>query len=180
MSEHPYTVVVGVSATSGSPAGLRWAASQAAAHGGRLVAVRAWKVPSPQATPSGISTGRVAVSTDVESEVRQSLADDVAAVLGPDNGAELVTVRGGRRKALLQAARDADLLVVDAPRGMPGRTAFAQRLVYAADCPVVIMPPRISGEPPTALARAASAVGRSALRAAGTAGRPGYQIPPAR
>ncbi|MBD3784766.1 MAG: universal stress protein, partial [Micrococcales bacterium] len=53
MSEHTYTVVVGVSPRSSSPTALRWAHEQAAAHGGRVVAVRAWRAPNPQATPSG-------------------------------------------------------------------------------------------------------------------------------
>ena len=55
MTERPYTVAVGVSATSGSAAALAWARDQAETHGGELVAIRAWKVPSPQATPSACS-----------------------------------------------------------------------------------------------------------------------------
>ena len=35
---------------------------------------------------------------------------------------------------------------------------FAQRLVYAAACPVVVMPPSISAEPPGVLARDGRAV----------------------
>ncbi|MCG7323261.1 universal stress protein [Arsenicicoccus bolidensis] len=179
MTERPYTVAVGVSATSGSAAALAWARDQAETHGGELVAIRAWKVPSPQATPSGISSGRVSVAEDVEHEAMRSLEADVEAALGPDHGARLILVRGGKRKALLDAAEDADLLVVDAPRGLPATgTAFAQRLVYAAACPVVVMPPRVSGERPGVLSRAAGAIGRGALRAAATAGRPGYRTPP--
>lgn len=178
MTERPYTVAVGVSATSGSAAALAWARDQAETHGGELVAIRAWKVPSPQATPSGISSGRMSVAEDVEDEAMRSLEADVEAALGPDHGARLILVRGGKRKALLDAAEDADLLVVDAPRGLPATgTAFAQRLVYAAACPVVVMPPRVSGERPGVLSRAAEAIGRGALRAAATAGRPGYRTP---
>ncbi|WP_290125500.1 hypothetical protein [Janibacter melonis] len=41
------------------------------------------------------------------------------------------------------------------------------------------MPPHISGQEPGLVERAGRAVGRAAVRSAGTAGRPGYR-PPAR
>lgn len=173
----PYTVVVGVSATSKSPAALTWAQAQAAQNSGRVVAVRAWRMPNPQATPSGTPASRIARADEVESEARQALADDVAAVLGEDHGAELRLVRGGKLKVLLAAAAEADLLVVDAPRQLMAGPMFAHRLIYAASCPVVAMPPGVSGEPPSTLSRVAGAIGRSVVAAAGTAGRPGYRPP---
>jgi hypothetical protein len=176
MSEQPYTVVVGVSATSKSRAALTWAHAQAAQNAGRVIAVRAWKVPSPQATPSGTPANRIAVSSDVEHEARESLAQDVAAALGPDHRAELRLVRGGTYRVLVAAAEEADLLVVDAPRQLLVGPMFAHRLIYALACPVVVMPAESSAGP-SRLARAAGAIGRSALVAAGTAGRPGYRPP---
>ena len=176
MAERPYTVVVGVSATSKSPTALDWARGQAGPEG-RLVAVRAWRMPNPQATPSGTPAGRISRAEDVEEEARASLESDVAATLGPDHGAELRLERGSKFGVLLKAAAEADLLVVDAPRQLLAGPMFAHRLVYAASCPVVVMPPRISGEPPTVLSRVGRAVGRNVLTAAGTAGRPGYQRP---
>ncbi|GMA21439.1 hypothetical protein GCM10025862_34600 [Arsenicicoccus piscis] len=53
---------------------------------------------------------------------------------------------------------------------------FARRLLDRAHCPVVVMPPTISGEPPTWLAHTARVLGDNVLRSAGTAGRPG--LPP--
>jgi hypothetical protein len=176
MVDRPYTVVVGVSATSKSPTALDWARAQAGA-GGRLVAVRAWRMPNPQATPSGTPAGRISRADEVEEEARAALERDVAAALGEDHGVELQLVRGSKYAVLLKAAEDADLLVVDAPRQLLAGPMFAHRLVYAASCPVVVMPPRISGEPPSLLTRAAGVVGRNVLAAAGTAGRPGYQRP---
>ena len=54
---------------------------------------------------------------------------------------------------------------------------LAQRIVAAATCPVVVMPPAISGLPESALSRSSKALGRAALRSAGTSGRPGYRPP---
>lgn len=175
--EHPYTVVVGVSVTSKSPRALTWARHQARQNGGRLIAVRAWRTPIPQATPSGETGGRISRSVEVEQEAQEALADDVAATLGPDHGVELLLHRGGKWPVLVAAAAGADLLVVDAPRQLLVGPMFAHQLIYAATCPVVVMPPDISGEPPPALVRAAKVLGQSALTAAGTAGRPGYRPP---
>ncbi len=177
MAEHPYTVVVGVSATSRSPAALTWAAAQVEQNSGRLIAVRAWRMPNPQATPSGTPPGRIFREEDVERDARHALESDVAAALGPDHDAEVRLIRGGKLRVLLDASVGADLLVVDAPRQLLAGPMFAHRLLYAATCPVVVMPPQVSGEPASALSRVAGAIGRSVVAAAGTAGRPGYRPP---
>ena len=178
METRPYTVVVGVSPGSRSPAALLWAREQARLHGGRVVAVRAWRSGQPQATPSGTTARRVPLASDVEADEWTRFSADVHDVLGPDHGVELRLVRGDRRHALLREARSADLLVVDAPRSLARSPLFAHRLVYAAACPVVIMPPRISGEPESAFSRASRAAGWAVVRAAGSAGRPGLNTPP--
>ena len=185
MSEHtegsqPYTVVVGVSATSKSPTALRWGAAQAAHNNGRLIAVRSWRSTSPPGTTSGGMAARVTDERSTQSGEQLALEQDVAEVLGDDHSAEVRVVRGGKRKVLLRAAEEADLLVVDAPRTFTGAPLFAQRIVYAASCPVVIMPPRVSEQPESAVERASRAVGRAAVKSAGLAGRPGYRPPMAR
>lgn len=170
-----YTIVVGVSATSKSPTALRWAVDLASLRGGRVVAVRAWRPLAPQTASRVTAAPIIEDESASEAEARRQLEADVAEVLGPDHGVEVRLVHGGKRSSLLEAARGADLLVIDAPRrldlsAVPG---FAQRIVYAAPCPVVVMPPSISGAPRTPLERAAGAVGRSVTEAAGRAGRPG-------
>lgn len=148
-SARPYTVVVGVSSTSKSPTALIWAQSQARNLGGRLIAVRTWRIPSPPTIASGSpDAAEVAVANYMPAEEREERASraleaDVAEVLGEGHGAEVRLVRGGRRKGLLRAAADADLLVVDAPRELAA-APFAHRLMYRASCPVVVMPPRVT------------------------------------
>jgi len=173
-----FTVVVGVSTTSTSPGALTWAVAEAAARGGSVVAVRAWR----PVTPTSSGTRPPLQTYDAETAYageRERLSADVAAVLGPDHQVECRLVEGGRRKVLLKQARDADLLVVDAPRQteLSGGVFFAHRLVYAAPCPVVIMPPSVSGLGPTGLAKAGRKLGEEVVRAAGTAGRPGVRPP---
>ena len=100
-------------------------------------------------------------------------------VLGEGHGVELRVVRGGKRRGLIDQARDADLLVIDAPRSPSMSPLLAHRVVYAAPCPVVVMPPSISGAPESALSRSARAFGRAALKSAATSGRAGYRPPSA-
>jgi len=174
--EKAYTVVVGVSPTSGSPTALAWAQAQARQNGGQVIAVRAWRMPNPQATPSGTPASRISREDDVEQAALAALEADVAAALGTDHGAEVQLLRGSKFKVLVTSAKGADLLVVDAPRQLLAGPMFAHRLVYATSCPVVVMPPHVSTEP-SAFSRVAGAIGRSVVTAAGTAGRPGYQRP---
>ena len=177
-TDQPYTVVVGVSGTSKSPTALEWGLAQAASHGGRVVAVRVYRVPNVPAGPSGTSSRVPPDPEDLHAEQQAQLRRDVAEVLGADHGVELRVVRGNKRRGLLEAARGADLLVIDAPRTPSMSPLLAHRIVYAATCPVVVMPPSISGAPQSALTRSAQAVGRAALRSAGTSGRAGFRPPP--
>ncbi|SDS08003.1 Nucleotide-binding universal stress protein, UspA family [Nocardioides scoriae] len=174
----PYTVVVGVSGTSKSPTALQWARAQAESHGGRLVAVRVYRVPNVPAGPSGTSSRVPPDPADLHAEQVVQLQRDVAEVLGEDHGVELRVVRGNKRRGLIDEARGADLLVIDAPRTPSMSPLLAHRIVYAAPCPVVVMPPSISGAPPSPLSRSAQAVGRAALRSAATSGRAGFRPPP--
>lgn len=175
MADHSYTVVVGVSATSKSPTALTWAKALADQNGGRLVAVRAWR-PSPPATnpPGESDTSLVHETPDAAA---RALEADVAEVLGEGHGVETKVVHGSKLKVLLDEAEGADLLVVDAPRALAVGPMFAHRLVYAAPCPVLVMPPSVSGEAEPLRERAGKSLGRRLLEAAGTAGRPGYRLP---
>lgn len=144
-----YTVVVGLGGDAGAnAAALRWAAEQAHPREGRVVAVRAWRVPAPQATPSGTTAERVSRSGDAEARARARLAADVADAL-PDASALAVEqrlVRGPRRQALLDTAQGADLVVLGGP-ATGSRPLFASRIIAAAPCPVVVVPGPQAGTP---------------------------------
>jgi hypothetical protein len=174
--EKPYTVVVGVSATSKSPTALVWGKALADANGGRLVAVRINPASASEEAPGTPARGAAQhhLSRD---EQRAELERDVDEVLGADHGAEIRVLHGSKRRGLINESHDADVLVIDAPRAPSMSPLLAQRIVYAATCPVVVMPPSISGLPESSLTRSARAVGRAALRSAGTSGRAGYRPP---
>jgi hypothetical protein len=129
-----YTVVVGMSRRSGSPAALRWALAEARQHDGVVYAVRGWRPP--------------VVSVDAEEDfaaAEQSLRADVETATGSDAGIECRLVHGGRRTVLLDASTRADLLVLELPSGADSRSspALVHRLIHSAGCPVVVIPPTV-------------------------------------
>src|ERR1700712_3225153 len=108
--EKPYTVVVGVSATSKSPTALVWGKALADANQGRLVAVRISPAPASDEAP-GTPVRSAPSSHQTREEQRAALERDVAEVLGEENGAEIRVIHGSKRRGLINEARDADVLV---------------------------------------------------------------------
>ncbi|MDQ1530280.1 MAG: hypothetical protein QOE37_385 [Microbacteriaceae bacterium] len=140
-------VVVAVSPTSGSPAALRWGAAEAARRQSPLVAISAWRPPR---APISTGTRPPLVSADADASLEDAKAQlkaHVRATLGEDADVQTEVVHGSTFRVLLQASETADLLVLDAPRRMefPEGPLLAYRLVHAAECPVVIMPPATIG-----------------------------------
>lgn len=180
-----YTVTVGVSATSKSPMALAWARTHAAERGGRVLAVRAWRPPIPVANAPSAPPS---VSTDIpaaERAARETFAQDLVEVLGPEHGVEFRLVRGGRRRTLTDESYGADLLVIDAPSvGDMARSPLSvSRLVRSAGCPVVVMPPHRSADTDTESGRRPRVHRNVALEvasAAGRSGRPGIRPAPRR
>jgi nucleotide-binding universal stress UspA family protein len=141
-------IVVGIDGSAHSSAALRWAADEAALRSARLEIVHAWSFV-PVATPADSGLVPMAWTDNVELlDVTRKAAEDAAAaqvedVLGADHGATVSVVEGGPAEALLDAAKDADLLVV----GNRGRGNLAAALLGAtaakvadsAPCPVVVV-----------------------------------------
>ena len=170
-----YVVVVGVSDTSNSPTALAWAMDMVRARGGRLIAVRASTAGGGfNAYASAPATGR----RPLEPEVAKLKADVISvlgaeAVEGPDAVVDVHVFRGETSRVLRNVSKNASLLVLDAPRNPVTQPLLAPRVVYNVDCPVVMMPPTISGDRPSRWMRAFDSMGRAIARGTGTAGRPG-------
>jgi nucleotide-binding universal stress UspA family protein len=140
-------IVVGVSPTSGSPNALRWAAQEAKLRSAPLLAVLAWRPPRAPAAPAGRPPpGVVAIASEDHAKLaEEALRGFVADALGSADAAECRAVRGSAVSSLLEAAQDAQLMVVGEPR--TGRLAsmraslVAPQVVLRARCPVVALPP---------------------------------------
>ncbi len=133
-------IVVGVDSSRGSSEALQWALEQARLCGALLQVVTAWELPTavgaPMPLPTGFAPAALAHAA-AEEEVRAALAD------AKDVPVEITVVEGHPRTALLDAAKDALLLVVGR-RGRsswPGLTlgSISEACARSAPCPVVIV-----------------------------------------
>lgn len=136
-------IVVGVDGSDGSRRALEWAAGEARNHAGRLVVLAAWEIPVLVDGSGAWERGKLSDALRAEAEDRSaSMAREVC------DGLEYVSraVEGPAARALVDAARNADMLVV----GSRGRGGFSSLLLgsvssqcaHHAPCPVVIVPVR--------------------------------------
>lgn len=154
------TIVVG---TDGSPSAQRavdWALGEARLRGAEVKIVHAWMVPLIDAVPEPWVIGVPPFGPGDEQRVHEKIEAAALALLddavnaarerepGLSIAGELVEARPAH--ALLEAAREADLLVV----GSRGGGGFAglhlgsvsSQCVHHAECPVLVVPsPRTDG-----------------------------------
>lgn len=133
-------VVVGVDGSESSKAALRWAADYAASVGARLDVITAWHLPSTFTGP-----GYIPATFDLEVDYQKVLEQVVDEVFGAERPSflRLVVREGGAAQLLIEASKDADLVVV----GSRGHGGFAglllgsvsAKLAEHAKCPVLIM-----------------------------------------
>jgi nucleotide-binding universal stress UspA family protein len=136
-------IVVGVDGSSGSRAALRWAHEEAALRSATLEAVAVWQLPVTTGLPA---FGAMPPPEDLSGEAERALLatlSEEGAVSTDEVPVTSVVAEGAAAAALLEAATDADLLVV----GSRGHGGFAGLLlgsvshqcVSHAPCPVVVV-----------------------------------------
>jgi nucleotide-binding universal stress UspA family protein len=132
-----FTVVVGVDGSAHGDSALRWALDETLVHEGALTAVFAWQMPFLE-MPGAFDIG------EIESQAKTFLARAVSNVdPAPRVPVTLLVAQGDVSESLIEASRDADLLVL----GSRGRGGFAglklgsvsQECVTHAACPVVVI-----------------------------------------
>jgi len=136
-------IVVGVDGSEPSRRALQWAVDEARLHGGTVTAVHAWMPPYIGGYPY---TSTIFRPGELEQAARQVLDDLVDTVDERDLAApvERLVAEGAPAKELIDAAKDADLLVVGS-RGRGGFTGLllgsvSQAVCHHATCPVVVIP----------------------------------------
>lgn len=150
-------IVVGIDDSRPSIHALRWAIEEARYRKTTLRVVSAWEFPFVP-TAGAPSTGRADVPADVQADedllphvpsLEQSALDEVATAVTEAGGdpqdpaISMHVVHGSPVRVLLEAAEDADLLVV----GSRGRGGFAGLLLGSVShacaqrsaCPVVVV-----------------------------------------
>lgn len=137
VTETAERVVVGVDGSSCSQAALRWAERYAQMSGATLVLVTAWHWPSSYGTPIAYD------GFDPEADARDIVATAAKEVALPAEQVEQGIAQGPAGNVLVEAARDAALLVV----GTRGHGTITGTLLgstgshcaHHASCPVVVV-----------------------------------------
>jgi nucleotide-binding universal stress UspA family protein len=137
-------VVVGVDGSEGSRLALVAAVEQAREHDATLTVVTTWTQPVAAGAP-GYASYQWISDADLSAVAKQQQADVLAAVLGtePSLKVEQEVVEGHPASVLVDAARDADLVVVGS-RGHGGFVGMllgsvSQHVAAHASCPVLVV-----------------------------------------
>ncbi len=139
-------LVVGVDGSESATSAVRWAAREAILRRAKLDLVSAWEV-SVSIVGYGLGfaemSGEMMKGLEQNAEETLAAAAEVARKGSPDIEIETRAVQGQAADVLMEAARDADLLVVGS-RGMGGFRelllgSVSQQCAHHATCPVVIV-----------------------------------------
>lgn len=138
------TITVGIDGSPGSMTALRWALDEARHRGSTIRAVHAWQLPYHQGYLSHLALERLSQPLiDVAHETLNAALADVSL---DTEGITItpVVAEGPSARVLIDAAADADLLVVGS-RGYGGFRGLmlgsvSQQCAQGAMCPVVIVP----------------------------------------
>lgn len=133
-------IVVGVDGSPASDEALRWAMQEARDLGATLVAIHAWSVPYSMYTLPGSTVDEGVLEASARAVLTEALARTVSA---PPFALEERVVKGTPEVALVEAAADADLLVVGASHlGVLGRLllgSVSSAVMHRSPCPVVVV-----------------------------------------
>ena len=158
-------IVVGVDGSTDADAALRWAVSEAGLHEATLAALLAWSYLDQHHT----SKAEAFDPAYGEDDARETLLAALERV-GAADSVEPLVVCDLPDRALLDAGRDADLLVVGA-RGHGGFAGLllgsvSERVLEHAPCPVALVRLEDSGSPdrPVVVGTDGSDTGATALR----------------
>jgi nucleotide-binding universal stress UspA family protein len=135
-------IVVGVDGSAGADRALAFALEEARLRGADVVVIHAWSFPAVTYTPFG--PGPLMSETDLESAEAEIVERALERVDTSGVQVSRKLVVGGSAPVLLEAAEDAELLVV----GTRGHGGFAglllgstsQHLAHHPPCPLVIVP----------------------------------------
>jgi len=139
-------IIVGVDGSYGAHRALDWAMKHAAAQHAHLTVVTVHEVPVSGWTGNPIILGVDAPELEKTRQAAEDMVSKAAVQLGESRPASVTihAVNGFPAEELIQASRDADLLVVGS-RGAGGFTrlmmgSVSNQVVHHAHCPVVVVP----------------------------------------
>ena len=139
-------IIVGVDGSPGAHRALDWAMKEAAVHHAHLTVVAVHEVPMNGWTGHPDILGADVPELEKTRAAAQEAVSKAAAQLGESRHASVTlrAVNGFPAEELINASRDADLLVVGS-RGVGGFSrllmgSISSQVVHHAHCPVVVVP----------------------------------------
>jgi nucleotide-binding universal stress UspA family protein len=137
-SRNAFRIVVGVDGSVQSQAALDWGVQEARLRQGEVLALASWHYPYVTD-----ATGQAWDYEAFEQDVQSVLAEELQRVADPAVQITGQVVQGNPAAALVEASRDADLVIV----GSRGHGGFAglllgsvsSNLAHHAHCPVLII-----------------------------------------
>lgn len=149
-------IVVGIDGSDASKHALRWAVEDARARSAEVVALHAYEVPvpAPDASPAP-PLDLPALVAEAHANAQQFVASVVEEVVGHTVSVDVapIAVEDAPARALVDASRDADLLVVGSHGHGLSRLFLGSvglECAQHAACPVVIFRGSAQDERPTA------------------------------
>jgi nucleotide-binding universal stress UspA family protein len=137
------TIVVGVDETASSRRALAWAAREAVRRGATLQVITAWTWDAVEGAP--LTAVDPPAMMEVARQTQAEALDEVFAELGAKPAVVSEIVQSTASEALVEASRQADLVVVGTHGRGPVRSfllgSVSQSVIRHAQCPVVVMPP---------------------------------------
>jgi nucleotide-binding universal stress UspA family protein len=150
-------VVVGYKVPEGAPGLLGIAFAEADRRGAELVVVHAWKLPSAYDDVIGARVAEDEFRARAHAEMEPLVAD--LRLVHPDVPVSIEVLHADPARALVDASRDADLIVLTRPTAhhtIRHLGSTARTVLHASTCPVVVAPVDVAGAPtePLVLERA--------------------------
>jgi nucleotide-binding universal stress UspA family protein len=136
-------IVVGVDGSPGSRAALRWAHAEAQLRRAPLEVVNVWQFPVMTSLPAfGAVPPPDDMTTEAEASLQTILQEEMVAS-SDEVPVTAIVAEGAAAGALLDIAKDADLLVIGS-RGRGGFTGLllgsvSQQCAMHGPCPVVVV-----------------------------------------
>ena len=147
-------ITVGVDGSERGREALRFALAEAALRGARLRMLQSWSIPPLTASGIGMIPAYSLLRDELADAAEQALEDELEHVGGVPTGVDVErrVVQGDAAGALVEAAADADLLVVGS-RGHGGVTgallgSVSRACLHHAPCPVAVVHRMVVSEPP--------------------------------
>lgn len=136
-------IVVGVDDTASSRRALAWAAQEALRRNATLRVITAWTWDAVEGAPLAAVDPQTMM--DCAEQIQQEALEEVLGPLLDGPAVDREVVQSTAVDALIEASREADLVVVGTHGRGPVRSfllgSVSQSVIKHAACPVVVMPP---------------------------------------